>query len=150
MLKYALAITALFSLPVLACDGDEHAAQIGKITVVELAQKLAVAQKPAAPVLAIFDANSDKTRATKGIIPTATLLPSSSVYDTALLPKAKSDEIVFYCAAATCSASHTAAQRAIEAGHTNVKVLPEGIAGLLKAGQATQKQTPAPVQPLQG
>ena len=142
MLKYVLVIAALGSVPVLACDGEEHAgqtAQIGNVTVDQLAKKLVAAKKPAAPALVIFDANTDKTREEKGVIPTAILLPSSSDYDTALLPKGKADEVVFYCAATKCSASHTAAQRAVEAGYTNVKVLPEGITGWLKAGKATQK-----------
>ena len=157
MLKYILvsaAFASLGSLPVLACDGEEHAqtAQIGNVTVDQLASKLATAKKAPAgkAALAIFDANTAQTRAEKGVIPTAILLASSSDYDTALLPKSKGDELVFYCAATKCGASHTAAQRALEAGYTNVKVLPEGIAGWVKAGKATQKIT-APVEaPAQG
>ena len=36
-------------------------------------------------------------------------------------------------------ASHGAAQRAVEAGYTNVKVLADGIQGWKKAGQPTEK-----------
>lgn len=157
MFKYALALAAvasLGSLPVLACDGEDHGqtAQIGSVTVAQLAKKLE-STKAARSTVAVFDANTEQTRADKGVIPTAVLLPSSSDYDTALLPKSKSNEVVFYCAATKCSASHTAAQRAIEAGYTNVKVLPEGITGWLKAGKATQKikaAAAAPAPPAQG
>lgn len=136
----ALATTPALVAPALACDGEEkvHTATIGTLDVNQLASKLDAAQKKKATI-AIFDANSDETRAQKGIIPTAVLLPSSSDYDVALLPKDKSGEVVFYCAAEKCSASKTAAKRAVAAGYTNVNVLPEGIAGWLKAGKATQK-----------
>jgi rhodanese-related sulfurtransferase len=40
-----------------------------------------------------------------------------------------------------CGASHVAAERAIEAGYSDVAVLPDGIKGWKQAGQAT---TPAP------
>lgn len=142
----ALVFAALSSVPVLACEGEDHAAQatpIGNITVAELARELAPTTRSPARAIAVFDANTDATREEKGVIPSATLLPSSSAYDTALLPKSKSAELVFYCAASKCSASHQAARRALEAGYTNVKVLPDGITGWLKAGQATQKVTAA-------
>jgi rhodanese-related sulfurtransferase len=145
MLKHLIAAAVLASAPAivapaLACDGEDkvHTASIGSVTVDQLAQQLGPTKKVAAKV-AIFDANTDKTRAEKGIIPTAVLLPSSSDYDLALLPKDKSGEVVFYCAAEKCSASTTAAKRAVEAGYTKVSVLPEGIAGWVKAGKATQK-----------
>ena len=150
MLKHLIAAAVLASAPVLlapafACDGEDHAqtASIGTLTVDQLAKQLAAtkAAKAKSATLAIFDANTDKTRAEKGIIPTAVLLPSSSDYDLALLPKDKGGEVVFYCAAEKCSASHTAAKRAVEAGYTKVSVLPEGIAGWVKAGKATQKVT---------
>lgn len=156
MLKHLVIAAALASAPALvapalACDGEDkvHTASIGTVTVDQLAKQLEATKtakaKPATTV-AIFDANTEKTRAEKGIIPTAVLLPSSSDYDLALLPKDKSGEVVFYCAAEMCSASKTAAKRAVEAGYTNVNVLPEGIAGWVKAGKATQKvsvSTPA-------
>ncbi len=158
MLKHLIAAAVLasapaFVAPALACDGEDkvHTASIGTVTVEKLAKQLEVTKaatvKTNATTVAIFDANSDKTRAEKGIIPTAILLPSSSDYDLALLPKDKAGEVVFYCAAEKCSASKTAAKRAVEAGYTNVNVLPEGIAGWVKAGKATQKVSVAPVAP---
>ena len=88
---------------------------------------------------AIFDANGKSTRDAQGIIPTAVLLPSSSTYDLALLPADKATPTVFYCANERCTASHTAAKRALEAGYTDVSVLSVGIVGWIKAGKATDK-----------
>jgi rhodanese-related sulfurtransferase len=88
---------------------------------------------------AIFDANGKSTREAQGVIPTAVLLPSSSSYDLALLPKDKATPTVFYCANERCMASHAAAKRALEAGYTDVSVLSAGIAGWVKAGKATDK-----------
>ena len=94
--------------------------------------------KKAAPY-AVFDANSAETRSSKGIIPTAVLLPSASEYDVALLPDDKASPVVFYCANDKCTASHTAARRALVAGHTNVAVLGAGIKGWVDAGKATAR-----------
>jgi rhodanese-related sulfurtransferase len=156
-----LAIAALMSAAAFAvapearaCDCEDHAqsasaapakADIESITVDQLAAKLEAAKQKKATV-AIFDANSPETRESKGIIPTAVLLPSSSEYDLALLPKDKGTDVVFYCAAEKCGASKTAAKRALQAGYTKVQVLPAGIAGWIKAGKPTEKvaaQAPA-------
>jgi rhodanese-related sulfurtransferase len=88
---------------------------------------------------AVFDANGKSTRESQGIIPTAVLLPSSSTYDLALLPRDKATPTVFYCANERCTASHTAAKRALDAGYTDVSVLSAGIVGWVKAGKATEK-----------
>lgn len=55
------------------------------------------------------------------------------------LPADKSKSLVFYCANTHCGASHEAADRAITAGYTHVKVMPEGIAGWVKAGKKVQQ-----------
>ncbi len=88
---------------------------------------------------AIFDANSKATREAQGIIPTAVLLSSSSEYDVKLLPQNKETPVVFYCANTKCTASHTAAKRAAEAGHKDVNVLAPGIKGWVEAGKAVDK-----------
>ena len=67
------------------------------------------------------------------------LLPSSSAYDLALLPADKATPTVFYCANERCTASHSAAKRALDAGFTDVSVLSAGISGWVKAGKATEK-----------
>ena len=111
-----------------------------KMTSVDaVAKTLELKKKDAKVAFAIFDANGKDTRAKEGIIPTAILLNSSSEYDLALLPKDKAAAVVFYCASEKCTASHTAAKRAMTAGHTDVAVLGAGISGWVKAGQAVDK-----------
>jgi rhodanese-related sulfurtransferase len=134
----ALALSAF----VVACEGHEQTVSIGTVTVDQLASMQEAAKK-AKTELFVLDANRPDTRADKGIIPGAVLLPSSTEYDVALLPKTKDAPLVFYCANERCSASKKAAKRALEAGYTNVNVLPEGIAGWLKAGKPVAKQPQA-------
>jgi rhodanese-related sulfurtransferase len=110
-----------------------HEAKPGQVTVTELASQL-----KASPAAIPVDANNEKTRAKDGVIPGAKLLTSASAYDPAKEIGAPKDaHLVFYCANTRCTASHTAAKRAMEAGYTNVSILPEGIAGWKAAGQAT-------------
>lgn len=154
MLKL-LASSAVFALviasaqPARACDGHDGAAKgtttaqaakpsVKTMTVDELAARMAEAEKKKATV-AVFDVNSPETRSSQGIIPTAVLLPSSKDFDVAVLPKNKADGVVFYCSNEQCGASKKAATRALEAGHTDVSVLPAGIAGWVKAGKAVSK-----------
>lgn len=134
----AAALACCFAVPAaLACE--EHNASAAsatpkKVTVAEAIQL----QKDAAakPV----DANSTEFRAKNGVIPGAVLLTSSSMYDPAKeLPQAKDSRLLFYCAGEKCSSSHKAAARAIEAGYTNVMVMPEGMSGWKKAGQKTAR-----------
>lgn len=130
----------------LACDHEGAAPQTAKagsaeikaLEVEQLAALLEQSSKNQTP-LYIYDANTDKTRQEKGMIPTAIKLSSSSEYDLALLPKNKGDAAVFYCAATKCGASKSAAKRAIKAGYTNVHVLPAGIAGWVSAGKPVAK-----------
>ena len=87
----------------------------------------------------IYDANSEETRKSEGLIPSAEVLSSSSRYDIATLPKDKTSTLVFYCQNAECMASHGAAQLATKAGYKNVYVMSDGIQGWKKAGKPTQK-----------
>ena len=84
------------------------------------------------------DANGDQTRKKMGVIPGAVLLTDSDSFKVAELPADKAKPLVFYCANTACGASHHAAEKAITAGYTNVKVLPAGIAGWVQAGKKTQ------------
>ncbi len=84
------------------------------------------------------DANGDPTRKKLGVIPGAVLLSDYETFTPAELPADKAKPLVFYCANSHCGASHEAATRAITAGYSNVKVLPDGIAGWVKAGKKTQ------------
>lgn len=132
----SMAVAAL-ALPgaALACEGMQHQASFEprKATVAEVA--LWTKEKQATPV----DANGDSTRTAQGVIPGAVLLTSSSQYAVSELPKDKATRLVFYCANEKCSASRSAAMRALEHGYTNVAVLPVGIFGWRQAGQPTAK-----------
>jgi rhodanese-related sulfurtransferase len=84
------------------------------------------------------DANGDGTRKKMGTLPGAVLLSDSETFNVSELPADKSKELVFYCANTHCGASHEAAEKALTAGYTKVKVMPEGIAGWVKAGKKVQ------------
>jgi len=81
----------------------------------------------------MVDANGASTRDKYGIIPGALLLTGYE-YDVAELPSEKGSSLVFYCASSMCSAAPSAARKAVEAGYTDVHVLPQGIQGWIEAG----------------
>jgi rhodanese-related sulfurtransferase len=85
------------------------------------------------------DANERATRSQEGVIPGAVLLTSASQYALSELPSKKDTTLVFYCANAKCTASKSAAVRAIDAGYSDVAVLPVGIKGWKAAGQPTAR-----------
>ena len=140
MMLKALALSVVLAAPVaaFACDGEGHTAELApkKVTIPELA-KLSSAKQAT-----ILDANDNAFRAKNGIIPGAILLTSSSEFALAELPAAKDTKIVFYCASDKCGASHGAAQKALNAGYTDVSVLPDGLSGWKKAGQKTASFKP--------
>ena len=84
------------------------------------------------------DANNQTTRQHEGVVPGAVLLTDSESFALTELPADKAKPLVFYCANTRCGASHHAASKAIAAGYTNVKVMPDGIAGWVKAGKKVQ------------
>jgi rhodanese-related sulfurtransferase len=108
---------------------DHRAVAVPAVSVDELSQALARHECQA------VDANGDATRRRMGVIPGALLLRDMDAVDQ--LPADKARGLVFYCANTACGASHEAAEHAIAAGYTHVRVLPEGIAGWVKAGKAT-------------
>lgn len=108
-------------------------ADLKMISVDEVDTKLAAGE--CVPV----DANGDGTRKKMGVLPGAVLLSDYEAFSVSELPADKSKELVFYCASTRCGASHEAAAKAIAAGYTNVKVMPEGIAGWVKAGKQVQR-----------
>ena len=107
-------------------------AKLPMISVDDLDKKLASGE--CVPV----DANGSETRKKMGVVPGAVLLTDSDTFQVSELPADKSKELVFYCANTRCGASHDAAEKAMTAGYSNVKVLPEGIAGWVKAGKKVQ------------
>lgn len=135
VLSLALA-ASLVPAAAFACDGDSHqasAAEPKKATVADVAAWTKA--KEVTPV----DANGKETRTSQGVIPGAILLTSSSEFAAAELPANKDAKLVFYCANEKCTASDSAAKRAMGLGYTNVAVLPAGITGWKKAGQSTAK-----------
>lgn len=111
---------------------QQREVNIPTVTVDELDSKLAAGGSQA------VDANLDTTRKKLGVVPGAVLLTDSQNFQLTELPSDKSKELVFYCANPQCGASHQAAAKAIAAGYANVRVMPEGIAGWVKAGKKTQ------------
>jgi rhodanese-related sulfurtransferase len=121
-----------------AATQDRAAVEVATVTVDELDHMLASGGCQA------VDANGNETRRRMGVIPGAVLLTDADPASAAgaassisQLPSNKAKSLVFYCANSACSASHEAARKAITAGYTHVKVLPEGIAGWVKAGKQT-------------
>ena len=93
----------------------------------------------------IYDANVLSTRQKVGIIPTAQLIDDSTQYSVAkFLPENKNSKLVFYCANKMCTASHNAAEKAINAGYKDVNVMVDGIYGWRDAGK---KLEPAVLPP---
>ncbi|HYO57185.1 rhodanese-like domain-containing protein [Archangium sp.] len=124
------------------CAGDKskHAAKKSTTKDVTIAQVTDLQKEKKVTVL---DANNADFRKQNGIIPGAVLLTHFQKYDAAQeLPAAKDAKLVFYCANVQCKASHAAAQKALEAGYTDVNVLPDGLLGWKKAGQPTASIAP--------
>jgi len=130
-----LLAAALATVSLAACeksDGTKAAAKavdVPELTVDELDAQLAAKTAQA------VDANGPATRKKLGVIPGAIMLPDSENWSPSELPSDKAKPLVFYCSNSHCDASHEAAGKAIGAGYQNVKVLPDGIAGWVKAGK---------------
>lgn len=136
-MKRLLAVLSLALAPV-ACkkeaDPSPHAAAaIAELGVDELERQLSEGACVA------VDANGPPTRKKLGIIPGAVLLSDYEAFALSELPADKQKRLVFYCANEYCDASHEAAKRARVAGYSDVKVLPAGIAGWVKAKKPTTK-----------
>lgn len=133
MRAYLLAVLLALA-PATACSkksepAGDKASEVASVSVDELDRLLAASA--CQPV----DANGEATRKKLGVIPGAVLLSDSDLFNPNELPADKSRPLVFYCANTSCGASHEAAGKAMTAGYTNVKVLPDGIAGWVKAGK---------------
>jgi len=133
-----LLLTALLAVAATGCSKksseatSQKADKLGEVTIDQLDTMLA--KNDCVPV----DANGEQTRRKLGVIPGAVLLTDSETFSTSELPTDKSKALVFYCANTSCGASDEAAHKAMTAGYTNVKVLPDGIAGWVKAGKKVQ------------
>lgn len=134
-LMFVLCAAVASALPGAALAETKSAEKFALIHVADLKTLLADSHHK----VAVFDANGESTRKKDGIIPGAILLSSFKDYDAAkVLPADKSTTLVFYCANTRCTASHTAAERAVEAGYTNVKVFADGIQGWAAAGEKVE------------
>jgi rhodanese-related sulfurtransferase len=92
-----------------------------------------------APSVVILDVNDAETRANKGIVPSAVLLSAYDTYALSELPLDKKTTLIFYCYNTLCPASGLAADRAIDAGYTDVRVMKAGIVGWKDATEKAQK-----------
>lgn len=130
---FPIAIIALTLIAGLGCRANTDG--MATLSVPELASLL---EKQ--PNTVVCDANGEGVRDSYGIIPGAVLLSSASAYDIASeLPTARDLPLVFYCSSKMCSAAPSAARRALDAGYSDVYVLPEGIKGWVQAGQPIAK-----------
>ncbi|MFL5320444.1 MAG: rhodanese-like domain-containing protein [Myxococcaceae bacterium] len=143
ILSAAMAVTFAVPAVALACDGAQQTsmstqpASVKEVSVAELV----TLKKDSKTV--VYDANGADFRAKNGVIPDAKLLTNAVKYDAAKeLPQSKDSKLVFYCANSKCGASHQAAKKAIEAGYSDVSVLPVGLMGWKEAGQPTVKAQP--------
>lgn len=138
------ALLALAPLGVAGCSrraADDAAATaaaapaqaIPSITIDELEARLARGECRA------VDANGEATRKRHGVIPGAVLLSDYEAFLPSELPADRAKGLVFYCANEQCGASSEAAARAITAGYHDVRVLPAGIFGWIKAGKQVAK-----------
>ena len=133
-------LAAVLALGAGACskaDKADKAAAAAKVNVPTISVD-EVDSKLAAGECVAVDANGDATRKKMGTLPGAVLLTTYDNFNVSELPADKSKELVFYCANTRCGASHEAAEKALTAGYTNVKVMPDGIAGWVKAGKKVQ------------
>jgi rhodanese-related sulfurtransferase len=131
MRTYLLAVLLALA-PIAACskaDTSSEQAEIQTVSIDELDKLLA------SKACRAVDANGEGTRKKLGVIPGAVLLSDYDTFNPSELPADKATPLVFYCANENCGASHEAAGKARHAGHQDVRVLPDGIAGWVKAGK---------------
>lgn len=122
------------------CDRDGESSDragsasvdIPVMSVAELEQALA------GGTCAVLDANQPPVRIRHGKIPGARLLSHYQEYSLDELPADKGGTLVFYCASEMCRASDAAAEKALLAGYTDVRVLRAGIMGWSRAGKPVE------------
>lgn len=133
-MKRASVLFGVLSSILVAAGCSEESAPIPEVSV-----ERASAMFEAGEAVAV-DANGASTRAEHGVVPGARLLTSSGSYDPAAeLPADHATALVFYCGNTDCRASDGAAERAREAGYTNVNVMRAGIAGWVEAGHRVDR-----------
>ena len=109
-----------------------HAGDVTDITIPEL--KAAIANQK----VVLLDANGSKSWQS-GHIAGAIDFEAAAAQLASVLPKDKNAPIVAYCGGPKCMAYKAAAAAALKLGYTNVKHLPDGIKGWVKAGEPVEK-----------
>lgn len=131
--RHGLAGAVLVTIIAIGCHGKS--ANVATLSVAEVAELI---KNDGAAV--VCDANGPTVRSEYGVIPGAVLLPGHGRSDiAAALPETKDAALVFYCSSSMCSAAPRAANRAVDAGYTDVYVMPEGIKGWVQAGQPVDR-----------
>lgn len=128
----ATAATTTASATAPATSGGEQASSeaFHRMTVDELSAAIQNHEN-----VTIFD-NNRQERYAQGHIPGARWVSYDAV-NASVLPSDHSARLVFYCANESCHACHNAANAAVQAGYTNVSILPAGIMGWTAAGKPT-------------
>lgn len=85
------------------------------------------------------DANNETTRRELGVLPGAIKLSSFSSFDESELPADKSTTLVFYCTNPDCQSAPNAAETAVKAGYTDVRVMRAGVTGWVTSGHRVDK-----------
>ncbi len=128
--KIALVTTSLALFISCSYIKEVTSEDLPTITVDELASALQ------AGTVKVIDCNTEETYR-KNHIPTAIHMRPTEAAASAL-PADKNSNLVFYCKNTMCMASHKGARIALKQGYSNVKVLPEGIDGWMKAGKTVE------------
>jgi rhodanese-related sulfurtransferase len=126
-MKQLIAFAAVLTLATGLYAGD-----VKDITIPELKEAIAAKQ------VVLLDANGSKSWQ-EGHIAGAIDFKASEDKLADLLPKDKTALVVAYCGSPKCMAYKAAAAAAQKLGYTNVKHLPDGIKGWVKAGEPTEK-----------
>ena len=126
-MKHLIAFAA-----VLALATGLYAGEVKDITIPELKTALTTGH------VALLDANGTKSWQ-EGHIAGAIDFKGNEDKLASLLPKDKSALVIAYCGSPKCMAYKAAAAAAQKLGYTNVRHLPDGIKGWVKAGEPTEK-----------
>jgi len=109
-----------------------YAGEAKELTIPELKELIA------AKKVALLDANGSKSWQ-EGHIAGAIDFKANKDKLATLLPQDKNTLIVAYCGSPKCMAYKAAVAAAEKLGYTNIKHLPAGIKGWVKAGEPTEK-----------
>jgi rhodanese-related sulfurtransferase len=118
-------------------ESAEAAPRFGMVTVDQVASRIDAHDEH----LAVYDANHRETF-DEHHVPGAHWVHYDNL-TAEELPADHATSLVFYCANEQCSASHVAAEHAIDMGYTDVSVMGAGIQGWISAGKPVETASPA-------